>query len=73
MPIDVTVELVDRNGRVVASRTIEQIDSPSDDLHARKATLEFKGLSDPAALSLRVRCADGTSEILDENNTVSAW
>jgi len=70
---NVTVELVDRNGRVVASRTIEQIDSPSDDLQARKATLEFKGLGDPAALSLRVRCADGTPEILDENNTVSAW
>ncbi|MFH1740553.1 MAG: LamG-like jellyroll fold domain-containing protein [bacterium] len=69
---NIGVDLVDAKGGVVATQTIEEIETPIHDFAARKKTLVFQGLTNPSELGVRVDAKNTIEEIFEENNSVAA-
>ncbi len=65
---DVQVDIVDAGGRVLASRTIAKMGSPSEDFAARRETVIFDGLGKGANLSVCLDRSQAIEEIFEENN-----
>ena len=69
---DIVVEIIDADGRVAATQTVAKLGTPCEDLAARRITLTFEGLDNPARLGVRIDGSDKIAEILEENNDVPA-